>query len=86
MRISRSKYQQVAEYINEIFRALANYDARFEFDPMSFDDHRCEMVSTSEIKLTCELKHISKRDYEVDGDASNGRIQIKLQDDMHRYD
>jgi hypothetical protein len=89
LRITRSKYGKVVEYINEIYRALANYDVRFDFDPVSVDDHRCEVVSSSELKLTCELKHISKRTCEVHGDTANGRIQIKLRDDVrshHRYD
>jgi nucleotidyltransferase/DNA polymerase involved in DNA repair len=88
LKISRSRFEKVALYMNEIFRALASYDVRFEFDPLSVDDHRCEVVSPSELKLTCELKHISKRSYKVEGDASNGRVQIRLRDDIrrHRYD
>ena len=85
LRITRSKCEKVVEYINEIYRALANYDLRFDFDSMSVDDHRCEVVSASELKLTCELKHISKRTCEVHSDSSNGRIQIKLRDDVHRH-
>ncbi len=71
--------------MNEIFRALANYDVRFEFDLLSVDDHRCEVVSPGELRLTCELKHISKRSYKVEGDASDGRVQIRLRDNIPRH-
>ncbi|XP_028390875.1 uncharacterized protein LOC114515773 isoform X2 [Dendronephthya gigantea] len=86
LRISKSRYEKVAEYINEVFLALANYDARFHFDPMSIDDYQCEIVSPSELRVICELKHLSKFSYEVDGEASDGRVQIRLRDDVHRYD
>lgn len=85
LNISRSKYEKVAEYINEIFRSLANYDVRFEFDPMVIDDDKCEIVSQSELRFICQLKHFSEQSFEVIGDASDGRVQIKLRDDAHRY-
>ena len=85
LNISRSKYDKVAEYINEIFRSLVSYDVRFEFDPMVIDDHKCEIVSESELRFICQLKHFSEQSFEVIGDASDGRVQIKLRDDAHRY-
>ena len=83
-RISSGRFEKVAEYINDIFHALASYDARFDFDPMSIEDDRCEIVSASEMKYICELKHISKGDYEVDGDGSDGAVKIRLLDDHNR--
>lgn len=85
LKISRSKYEKVAEYINEIFHSLANYDVRFEFDPMVVGDHKCEIVSDGELRFICQLKHFSEENFEVIGDASDGRVQIKLRDDLHRY-
>ena len=78
LRISKSKHEKVTKYINEIFVALAKYDTRFEFDPMSIDDHRFEVISDNELRVTCQLINFSKRNFEVDGNASEGRVQIRL--------
>lgn len=75
-----SHFEKVAFYINDVFCALANHDVRFEFDPLSLDDCRCEIVSASEINLICELKHLPDCSYEVHGNGSNGAVRIRLAD------
>lgn len=80
------QFEKVAVYINDIFCALANHDARFEFDPLSLDDYRCEMVSATEINLICELKGFPECGFEVQGDGANGTVKIRLTDDyLERY-
>lgn len=76
----------MATYVDEVFCALAKYDKRFDFDPIPFEDNRCEIISSSEIKLVCELKNFPNNCYKIVGDIENGEAQIRmLENDDERY-
>ena len=88
MKDLRDRFEKVAVYINDVFDALANYDARFGFDPVTIDDCRCEIVSHSEMNLICEIKHLPQCCYQAQTDGLDGTVKIQLGNcpNLLRYD
>ena len=77
----RSGFDKAAAFINGLFCDLASIDVRFEFDPVSLDDCRCEIVTFNEFNLMCTLKHLPYEEMSLEGDAKRGALKVKLADD-----
>ena len=77
---ARLGFDKAAAFVNGVFCSLANLDVRFEFDPLSLDDCRCEMVSMNEHNLLCILKQLPYEDVDVVGDGSTGAVHVRFRD------
>ena len=74
----RLGFDKAAAFINGLFCDLSSIDIRFEFDPVSLDDCRCERVALNEFNLMCTLKHLPYEEMCLEGDARIGAIKVKL--------
>jgi hypothetical protein len=74
----RSGFDKAAAFINGLFCDLSSIDVRFEFDPVSLDDCRCERVALNEFNLMCTLKHLPFEEMSLEGDAKIGAVKVKL--------
>lgn len=77
----RCQFNKAAAYVNDLFMAMANYDIRFLFDPMSLDDCRCEMMSSNEINLLCTLKEVPIDSCILKGEVTRGAVMIEVAED-----
>lgn len=77
----QSAFDKAAAYVNGVFCALGNIDVRFEFDPLSLDDCRCEKVSGYEYILMCNLKQLPYEDVGLEGtNGLAGAVKVRLRD------
>ena len=74
----RQQFKKAAEFINDLFMTMGNYDVRFHFDPISLDDCRCEVMSTNEVNLLCNLKEFPMQSCTLQGDVTSGAVYIKF--------
>lgn len=74
----RSGFDKAAAFVNGLFCDLSSIDVRFEFDPVSLDDCRCERVEFNEFNLMCTLKHLPFEEMCLEGDARTGAVKVKL--------
>ena len=74
----RSSFEKAAGVINGLFCDLSSIDIRFEFDPVSLDDCRCERVTLNEYNLMCTLKHLPFEEMNLEGDVRSGAVKVKL--------
>ena len=77
----RTCFDKAAAYVNGIFCDLASIDVRFEFDPVSLDDCRCEKVSINEYNVLCNIKHLPYDSLFFQGDITTGAFRVKLNDE-----
>ena len=74
----RSGFDKAAAVVNGLFCHLSSIDIRFEFDPVSLDDCRCERVTLNEFNLMCTLKHLPFEEMSLEGDVRTGAVKVKL--------
>ena len=53
---------------------------RFDFDPFSLDDCRCDFVNACEINVMCSLKHLPMQSLVIEEDSLPGQVKLRLQD------
>ena len=75
---ARAGFDRAAAFVNGLFCDLTSIDMRFEFDPVSLDDCRCEKVSVNEFNLMCTLKHLPYEEMDLEGDARCGAVKVRL--------
>ena len=80
-RLVRSDFETAASYVNGVFCDLASIDVRFEFDPVSLDDCRCEAASMNEYRILCNVKHLPYGCLVLDGNITSGAFQVRLNDE-----
>lgn len=74
-------FDKAAGFVNGLFCDLASIDVRFEFDPLSLDDCRCEKVTVNEYNVMCTLKQLPYEQMDLEGDGSSGAVKVRLNDD-----
>ena len=75
-----SGFDKAAAFINGLFCDLASIDVRFEFDPLSLDDCRCERITLNEFNLMCTLKHLPYEEMSLEGSEKSGAVKVRLAD------
>ena len=79
--------KELSPHVTDVFRALGNYDVRFDFDPFSVDDCRCNILSCHEMSVLCSLKHIPLHALVIEEGDLPGGLMLKLKDDFfQRFD
>ena len=76
----RHLFKKAAASINDLFMTMSNYDVRFQFDPISLDDCRCEVMSKNEVNLLCTVKEFPMQSCTLQGDVTSGAVMIKIAD------
>ena len=74
--------KELSPHVTDVFRALGNYDVRFDFDPFSIDDCRCNILSCREVSVLCSLKHVPLHALVIEEDDMPGGVKLKLKDDF----
>lgn len=75
---TRQTFGKTVPIVNDIFCALGNHDVRFEFNPLTPDDCRCEKISENEYSLLCSLKELPDDELRVEGDEWHGAFTVRL--------
>ena len=79
--------KELSPHVTDVFRALGNYDVRFDFDPFSVDDCRCNILSCHEMSVLCSLKHVPLHALVIEEGDLHGGLMLKLKDDFfQRYE
>ena len=74
----RLGFDKAAAFLNGLFCHLSSIDVRFEFDPVSLEDCRCDKLTLNEFNLMCTLKHLPYDQMSLEGDAKIGAVKVKL--------
>jgi hypothetical protein len=74
--------KELSSYVTDVFQALGNYDVRFDFDPFSIDDCRCDVVSCHEVSVLCSLKHVPLQSLVIEEGELPGGVMLKLKEDF----
>ena len=74
--------KELHQPVTDLFKALGDYDIRFDFDPFSIDDCQCNVVSSREMNVLCSLKHVPLRSIMIEEGDLPGRVKLKLKDDF----
>lgn len=72
--------EQLSCHVSDVFQALGNHDVRFDFDPFSLDDCRCDFVNSREINVLCSLKHLPMESLVIEEDGVPGQVKLTLRD------
>ena len=76
-----SNIKELHQPVTDLFKALGDYDVRFDFDPFLIDDCRCNVVSCREVNVLCSLKHVPLRSIIIEENLP-GRVKLKLKDNF----
>ncbi|XP_028391124.1 uncharacterized protein LOC114515990 [Dendronephthya gigantea] len=85
--INEDSFHRVSPLVTDVFQELGNYDIKFDFDPFSVDDCRCNNVSAREINVLCSLKHVPLHALIIEESDLPGGVKLKVKDDfVQRFD
>lgn len=76
----RDVFEELSAHVIDVFRALGDLDVRFDFDPFSFDDCRCDLESAHVVNVLCSLKHVPLESLVIVEDDIPGRVKVRLHD------
>ena len=74
--------KELHQPVTDFFKALGDYDVRFDFDSFSVDDCRSNVVSSRQVNVLCSLKHVPLRSIIIEEGDLPGRVKLKLKDDF----